>query len=129
MPRHTLDPTPEERGELGFYLWDIRKSHGWTLREAENKAKVSNAYINQIECGSILKPSPAILLKLSGAYKAPYKHLMELAGHLAKPDSSKGMRKGALPTSTLPDLDLTPDEENEVRKFVAFIRMRDKKKE
>jgi len=128
MGSSELGPTAQERGPLGAYLWGARKALGWSLREVEEKGGVSNAYISQIENGTMLKPSPSILLKLATAYKAPYQHLMELAGHLAAPSKDKASkRQGALPTSTLPDVELTAEEEKEVREFIAFIRMRNRK--
>ena len=127
MPHDKLEPTPAERGPLGEYLWNTRKALGWSLRKAEEEAKVSNAYISQMENGTIAKPSPSVLAKIASAYKAPYEHLMRLAGHLQPERSGKATRKGLLPTSTLPDLNLTEQEENEVREFIAFIRMRDRK--
>jgi len=129
MPSRKLDPTPDSRGPLGTYLWHQRQVLGWSLRQAEDKSNVSNAYINQIELGEIRKPSPGILLRLANAYGAPYQHLMELAGHIAVTESPSTKLRGALPTSTLPDLQLTREEEKEVREFVSWIRMRDRKRQ
>jgi transcriptional regulator with XRE-family HTH domain len=123
MSKNELGPTPQDRGTLGTCLWTARKSQGWSLREAEEQSAVSNAYISQIESGTMPKPSPGILLKLSNTYKIPYQQLMEMAGHLA-PAGTATKRRGALPTSTLADIDLTADEEKEVRQYIAFIKMR-----
>ena len=123
MSKNELGPTPQDRGHLGTYLWTARKAQGWSLREAEERSAVSNAYLSQIENGTMSKPSPAILLKLAGAYKIPYQQLMELAGHL-KSSQTSAKRQGALPTSTLADIDLTAEEEKEVRQYISFIKMR-----
>ena len=125
MGKKELDLTPQDRGLLGACLWAARKALGWSLREAEEKSRVSNAYVSQIENGSMPKPSPGILLKLATAYKIPYQKLMELAGHIVPNASEK--RAGALPTSPLVDMELTAKEEQEVREYLAFIRMRDRK--
>ncbi len=128
MPSPNISPTPSDRGPLGTYLWDTRQALGWSLREAQEATSVSNAYINQMETGKIKNPSPSILQKIADAYKAPYHHLMELAGHI-KPSTGSAKRRGVLPTSTLADVELSKDEEQEVRQFISFLKMRNKKKD
>lgn len=98
-----------------------------SLREAEDASGVSNAYINQIETGRIKSPSPAILQKIATGYKAPYQHLMELAGHLKVTTGSETKRRGALPTSTLADVELTREEEEKVREYIAFLKMKNRR--
>lgn len=126
MPSPNISPNPADRGPLGAYLWDTRQALGWSLREAQEASDVSNAYINQMETGKIRTPSPSILQKISIAYKAPYPHLMELAGHIG-PASESPKRRGALPTSTFADVELSKDEEQEVRQFISFLKMRNRK--
>ena len=114
--------TPSDRGELGQYLWDLRQAAGIkSLREAEDKSGVSNAYISQLETGRIPKPSPDILSKLAEAYKGPYERLMELAGHIKKAAPGSTKRKGRLPTFSE---NLTDEEENALLEYLAFIRTR-----
>jgi transcriptional regulator with XRE-family HTH domain len=113
--------TPNQRGDLGQYLWDLRKAKGWNLRETEEKSGVSNAYISQIETKKIPKPSPAILSKLAEAYDAPYETLMRLAGHI-KPQENSPTRSGRLPTFAKEEL--TEEEEEELLKYLGYIRNR-----
>lgn len=126
MAKGELDPTPQQRGPLGSCIWAARKAVGWSLRQAEEASGVSNAYISQIENGTMPKPSPGVLLKLANAFKLPYQQLMELAGHL-RPATTDNKRRGALPTSTFADMDLTAEEEKEIRNYLTYIRMRDRK--
>jgi HTH-type transcriptional regulator, competence development regulator len=128
--------SPSERGPLGQYLWTLRKAAAMTLREVEeaSEKRVSNAYLSQLETGRIKNPSPAILHELAEVYGSclpknatvvcSYERMMELAGHLRTGEQ-------ASTTSTLPTFageNLTPDEEDELLKYLAFIRMRKGKK-
>jgi transcriptional regulator with XRE-family HTH domain len=121
-----------ERGELAQYLWDLRKAANLTLRVVEDVSskKVSNAYLSQLETGKITKPSPTILHEIAVVYAprlpqeitdaALYQKLMELAGYI-RPATSEA-RAGKLPTFAKEKL--TDEEEQELMKYLAFIRMR-----
>jgi HTH-type transcriptional regulator, competence development regulator len=126
--------SPSERGPLGQYLWDLRKAAQMTLRDVEeaSERKVSNAYLSQIETGRITSPSPAILQELAKVYqarlpkKAPvtcsYERMMELAGHLQPSTDATAKRVSRLPTFA--GEELTQEEEDDLLKYLAFIRMR-----
>jgi len=122
--------TPSSRGPLGQYLWDLRQASGLSLREVEKWAGVSNAYVSQLETGKIVKPSPDVLHRLDETYAsrlprnarvlASFKRMMELAGHpTPKKDAA---REGRLPT--FGGEELTSEEEEELLKYLAFLRMR-----
>jgi transcriptional regulator with XRE-family HTH domain len=109
-----------------------------TLREVEEASdrKVSNAYLSQLETGRIPSPSPAILREISKVYSSrlpkqititcSYERMMELAGHIP-PSSPAGTKKGSrLPMFAAERL--TPEEEDELLKYLAFMRMRKGKK-
>lgn len=126
-------PSLPERGVLGQYLWDLRQATGLTLRDVEelSERKVSNAYLSQLETKKITKPSPAILDELAAVY-APrlpqkvtdaelYQRLMELAGYIRAATKSK-QRAGKLPTFA--EAKLSAEEEEELLKYLAFLRMR-----
>lgn len=129
-PRSTL-VSPGDRGPLGQYLWDIRAAAGMSQRDVEDAVEVSNAYLSQLETGKITKPSPDILHKLSEAYEAriarnspvkcSFERMMQLAGHIL-PEKTTGARRGRLPTFSTEKL--TPEEEEELLKYLAFLRMR-----
>lgn len=130
--------SPSERGPLGQYLWTLRKAADMTLREVEEASdrKVSNAYLSQLETGRIPSPSPAILHDISTVYETrlpktasitcSYERMMELAGHIRPTTQAQAKKKARLPTFTAEQL--TPEEEDELLKYLAFIRMRKGKK-
>lgn len=123
--------SPSDRGPLGQYLWDLRQAAQLSLREVEEAADVSNAYVSQLETGKIAKPSPDVLHRLAEAYTArlpkkgpvtsSFERMMELAGHIL-PEKKKAARAGRLPTFATEEL--TSEEEDELLRYLAFIRMR-----
>jgi len=131
-------PPPSERGPLGQYLWTLRKAVDMSLREVEDASekKVSNAYLSQLETGRITNPSPGILHEIATVYaerlpknasvSCSYERMMELAGHIRP--SSQGPTKKTSRLPTFAGEQLTPEEEDELLKYLAFIRMRKGKK-
>ena len=109
--------------ELGALLADLRRAKGLTLREVEDATgkAVSNAYLSQLENGKIQKPSPNVLQSLSRVYAVPYEALMEKAGYLLP--SEEGGRRGRRLAAFAID-DLTAEEEEELLKYLAFLRSR-----
>jgi transcriptional regulator with XRE-family HTH domain len=109
--------------ELGHVLADLRKAKGLSLREVEDATDkaVSNAYLSQLENGKIKKPSPNVLHSLAGVYAVPYEALMERAGYLLPSENSGGRRK-RLAVFAIDDL--TAEEEEELLKYLAFLRWR-----
>ncbi len=131
---------PSERGPLGQYLWAARKAAGMTLREVEEASdkRVSNAYLSQLETGRIRNPSPAILRDLAEVYESrlpknasdicSYDRMMELAGHTRSSAKSSQKKTKINKASAFAAENLTQEEEDELLKYLAFIRMRDGKK-
>ncbi len=114
----------ERRNELGEFLSDLRTARQLSLRqveEATDKA-VSNAYLSQVENGKIRKPSPNVLHSLAAVYAVPYESLMERAGYLvpSQEDDARRRRKSRIFAID----DLTAEEENELLKYLAFLRSR-----
>ncbi len=109
--------------ELGRVLSDLRRAKGFSLREVEEVAgrAVSNAYLSQLEHGKIKKPSPNVLHSLAEAYQVPYEALMEKAGYLL-PGKDTGGRRERLAVFAIDDL--TAEEEEELLKYLAFLRTR-----
>lgn len=70
-----------ELAKLGAYLKDGRLALGLTLRDAEGKSGVSNAYLSQLEGGKVKQPSPVVLHKLCEAYQLSYALTMEYSGY------------------------------------------------
>jgi transcriptional regulator with XRE-family HTH domain len=109
--------------ELGALLADLRTAKRLSLRDVEEATEkaVSNAYLSQLENGKIRKPSPNVLHSLSGVYAVPYEALMEKAGYLL-PSEDGGGRRGRLAAFAIDDL--TAEEEEELLKYLAFLRSR-----
>jgi transcriptional regulator with XRE-family HTH domain len=113
----------EDAGALGALLADLRTAKGMSLREVEEATgkAVSNAYLSQLENGKISKPSPNVLHSLAEVYMVPYEALMEKAGYLLPPEGGGGRRK-RLAIFAIDDL--TAEEEEDLLKYLAFLRSR-----
>ncbi|MHB0789619.1 helix-turn-helix domain-containing protein [Bradyrhizobium sp. 5.13L] len=119
-----MNPTPERSSEkvtLGQYLAAIRNARGLTLRQVEEGTNklISNAYLSQIENDKIQKPSPNLLHALATLYAIDYENLMELAGYIA---ASRGSTERHGRVATFSEINLTPDEEAQLLRFLSFIR-------
>jgi transcriptional regulator with XRE-family HTH domain len=101
----------------------LRTAKGLSLREVEEATgkAVSNAYLSQLENGKIKKPSPNVLHSLADVYVVPYEALMEKAGYLL-PNSDGGGHRRRLAVFAIDDL--TAEEEEELLKYLAFLRSR-----
>jgi transcriptional regulator with XRE-family HTH domain len=118
--RSEFVPRPNE---LGAVLADLRRAKGLSLRDVEEAtgSTVSNAYLSQLENGRIKKPSPNVLHSLAEVYAVPYEALMEKAGYLLPSEGGGGRRK-RLAVFAIDDL--TAEEEEELLKYLAFLRTR-----
>lgn len=109
--------------KLGEYLATLRTAKGLSLREVEEAADkaVSNAYLSQLEHGKIAKPSPNVLHSLASVYGAPYETLMEKAGYIiATSERPKKSKHGRV--ATFADEHLTSGEEEELLRYLAYLR-------
>lgn len=111
------------RDVLGSTLADLRQAKGYSLRQVEEATdrQVSNAYLSQLENGKVKKPSPIVLRCLAEVYSVPCETLMEKAGYLLASDGRAGPRerRGIFAID-----DLTAEEEEELLKYLAFLRWR-----
>ena len=120
-------PTGEtKRGgvTLGKYLASVRIDRQLTLRQVEEATgkEVSNAYLSQIENDKIKKPSPNILFTLANLYAVDFNKLMEMAGYIVS-ERKPGERHGR--AATFADMNLSPEEEAELLRYLRFIRQKD----
>lgn len=106
---------------LGALLADLRVAKGLSLRQVEEATDraVSNAYLSQLEKGKIRRPSPNVLHGLADVYAVPYEALMEKAGYLLPSDGARRKRLAAFAID-----DLSAEEEEELLKYLAFLRSR-----
>ena len=123
-PRPKLSSFVARASELGALLCDLRKTKGLSLREVEEATDkgVSNAYLSQLEKGKIKKPSPNVLHSLAEVYAVPYEALMERAGYLMPSKDTASGRRKRLAAFAIDDL--TAEEEEELLKYLAFLRSR-----
>jgi transcriptional regulator with XRE-family HTH domain len=123
-PRRKRSGLNGQRSPLGGLLADLRAAKGLTLRQVEEATDnaVSNAYLSQLEKGKVQKPSPNVLHSLAAVYAVPYESLMEKAGYLLPSGSGDGQRRRTLAAFAIDDL--TAEEEEELLKYLAFIRSR-----
>lgn len=109
---------------IGVVLADLRKAKGFSLREVQEATggAVSNAYLSQLERQKIKKPSPDVLRRLAQVYGVPYETLMEKAGYLLPDEDGRVGRRRRLAVFAIDDL--TAEEEEELLKYLAFLRFR-----
>ena len=111
---------------LGSVLADLRKAKGLSLREVQEatNSAVSNAYLSQLEHQKIKKPSPNVLRSLAKVYGVPYETLMERAGYLMPDTDTQDEQRRRLAVFAIDDL--TAEEEEEMLKYLAFLRYRNR---
>ena len=109
---------------LGVVLADLRKAKGLSLREVQEATggAVSNAYLSQLERQKIKKPSPNVLRSLAQVSGVPSETLMEKAGYLLPDEDGRVGRRRRLAAFAIDDL--TAEEEEELLKYLAFLRFR-----
>jgi transcriptional regulator with XRE-family HTH domain len=97
---------------------------GLSLRQVEEATEgvVSNAYLSQLEKGKIREPSPKLLHRLAAVYGVPHEALMERAGYLLPSDRASAARRKRVAAFAIDDL--TAEEEEELLKYLAFLRSR-----
>lgn len=111
---------------LGVVLADLRKAKGLSLREVQVATgnAVSNAYLSQLEHQKIKKPAPNVLRSLAEVYGVQYETLMEKAGYLLPEAAERGGQRRRLAVFAIEDL--TAEEEEELLKYLAFLRFRNR---
>lgn len=109
---------------LGDSLRQYRNLRGFTLRKVKKEAGISDGYLNQLEQGKVREPSPHILYKLAKCYKVSYEHLLKLAGYIVPTRQISTKKVSGMAYSLFRDL--TPDEEEELLKYLEFIRVKKK---
>ncbi len=78
---------------FGTYMRTLRKEKGLTLKQVEKEAKVSNAYLSQIERGLRNPPHPDILRRLAEVYDVTHQELLIEAGYLENPEEQVKRKK------------------------------------
>jgi transcriptional regulator with XRE-family HTH domain len=115
----------DDKPRLGGYLKSLRDAKGLSLREVEEKAGVSNAFLSQLESGKVKQPSPVILYKLAELYAVPYALLLERAGHPVPEASAPSSHSGGPVFHRLGGV--TEEEEEALLAYLAFLRSQAKR--
>lgn len=114
-----------DQESLGIQLRRIRTLRKLSLRDVEEATGISNPYLSQLENDKISKPSPHFLHKLAKLYDVEYEILMQAAGYVLDRQQKTG--PGTLLGAALfSDKDLTAEEEQELAKYLQFLRTKDK---
>ncbi len=77
---------------FGTYMRNLRKAKGLTLKQVEQAAKVSNAYLSQIERGLRRPPHPDILKRLAKVYGVSHRELLIEAEYLEEGSGQQTQR-------------------------------------
>ena len=80
------------KSDFGRYLRELRRAAALTLKQVETKARVSNAYLSQIERGLRNPPHPEILKRLAAVYETPHTDLLVKAGYLDETEQGSPTR-------------------------------------
>lgn len=134
----TSEEAPETRAQdaakkLGEYLNQVRRSQQLTLRDVEAKSgnTVTNGYLSQIEAGAVTRPSPNKLWHLAEVYGIDYSDLLERAGHKV-PTSTVSLRgtgnKMTAGVSLRAIEELDPEDQEDLREYLAYLQARKKRR-
>lgn len=109
--------------ELGRRLRSVREFKGWSLARVADEAGVSAAYIQKLERGGVVSPSPHKLHSLAQALEIPYEETMRLAGYdLSKSEVSNGEAAVRILATALLAENLTPAELEDLGRYLRFRR-------
>ena len=119
------EDTEMKTKSFGEGLKMARELRKLSLREVEDATGISNAYLSQLENDKIKKPSPHFIHKLAALYDIGYELLMESAGYVKRKtvEGPKTLSGAAL----YADKKLTPQEEEALSEYLAFLREQEEK--
>ena len=116
---------------FGEFIKELRIDRKLTLREVEKNAKISNAYLSQVERGERGTPTMKILVKLAKVYGVPVSALsnkaeIELSIEREKAKKAKG-EKEEMPN---PDADficrgyenLSENKKRSLKDFLQYLQ-------
>lgn len=100
---------------LGQTLLELRNIQQMTLRQVEEAAGISNAYLIQLENDKIKKPSANILYKLAKLYCVDIDVLLFAAGIIKEQQANCRL-------NALAKQELTSEEEKALLDYLRFLR-------
>ena len=112
---------------LGQVLKESREKSNKKLREVEEIAGISNAYLSQLENNKIKKPSANVLYKLSQVYEVELDIFLTAAGIIDANKKPNNPVKSELQKKIAFMADkLSEEEEKEILNFIEYIRHKNK---
>lgn len=113
---------------LGQTLKEARELIPFTLRQVEDAAGISNAYLSQLENDKIKKPSANVLYKLASLYKIELNTLLSASGIIekslqAEPEKTNNEWLNRL---AFYSGDFTEEQQNEVLDYIKFMKYKNK---
>jgi transcriptional regulator with XRE-family HTH domain len=109
--------------ELGEELRKARETQGQSLQTVVEPAKISTAYLQKLERGTVITPSPHVLRRLAIVLKIPYLRLMALAGYLTKEESTEAVESESSPRPhPLANQKLSQEEWHAVGAFINVLK-------
>jgi len=120
---------------FGEYLKQLRRDRHMTLRDVEKKAKISNAYLSQVESGERNMPTVKILSRLASAYGISLSDLLKatMAEMWEEGKNIKNKIQGEIPA---PDTEficrgyenLSEENKQALKKFLSSLTRDEKEK-
>jgi len=108
---------------LGGEIKTARESAGASLQTIGEAARISAAYLQKLERGTVGTPSPRVLRRLAHALELDYLHLMELADYLEKEEAAEAARRPPSPRPhPLANQSLTQEEWRAVGAFIKTLK-------
>jgi HTH-type transcriptional regulator, competence development regulator len=108
---------------LGETLKNARELVPLTLRQVEEAAGISNAYLSQLENNKIKKPSASVLYKLATLYNVDLDSFLASAGII---EEYTPKQRELLKTISLSAGKLSEEEEEELIKYLKYLRSKPK---
>jgi transcriptional regulator with XRE-family HTH domain len=106
---------------IGALLRQAREVRRMSAGDAARAAGISSAYLNRLENGGVLKPSPHVLHQLGEALSVPYAELLRLCGYRV-PQERVPVTTPSIGRALFADL--AADERDELLEYLAWYRAR-----
>jgi transcriptional regulator with XRE-family HTH domain len=105
---------------LGATLRQLREFAGKSLKAVAEPSRISTAYLQKLERGEVLSPSPNILHRLAQTLGADYLELMRRAGYVVPGESASGKTLAHALSSD----NLTDEEADALTTYLQVMRER-----
>ena len=113
----------ENPKRLGLELKAVRQLKGLSLNSVAGPANISAAYLQKLENGAVMNPSPRVLYRIAEVLEISYMKLMELAGYIWPDSASSGEGAEAGPfEQALKAEELTAEEQKAVAAFISYLK-------